>query len=193
MTTTLFDANLPSITFPGASGPTRGAALLENQGGRQSSNNTTGSLVWTPTSRLILTARGGYSFLNEKLGNYGVPSVGGQLRVINQATGNPTPASFGLAAGTQNFPGFANTLFDVSRRRTFDADATYLVSEFAGRHAFKGGVQFNGISNDLLSTTVDTAVFRFGPDQTLRLYGSYVHRRPRDYRRRLAAAFRCLR
>ena len=146
----------------------RGPALLENQGGRQSSNNTTGSFVWTPTSKLVLTARGGYSFLNEKLGNYGIPAVTGQLRQIVQATADgPAPAGFGLAAGTQNFPSFANTLFDVSRRRTFDADASYLVSDFGGRHAFKGGVQFNGISNDLQSTTVDTVVFRFGPVETI--------------------------
>lgn len=166
----VYSATLPSITFPGI-GAVRGPALLEKQGGRQSSNNTTGSLVWTPTSRLVLTARGGYSFLNEKLGNYGVPSVIGQLRLIAQASGSlpsdQAPAGFGLAAGTQNFPSFANTLFDVSRRRTFDADAGYLVSDFAGRHAFKGGVQFNGISNDLRSTTVDTVVFRFGPDDTI--------------------------
>jgi hypothetical protein len=162
----VYTANLPAITFP-VTGLRQGPALLENQGGRQSSNNTTGSIVWTPTSRLVLTARGGYSFLNEKLGNYGIPSVIGQLRQLVQVTGTEAPAGFGLAAGTQNFPSFDNTLFDVSRRRTFDADASYLVSEFAGRHAFKGGVQFNGVSNDLLSTRVDTLVFRFGPTQTV--------------------------
>jgi hypothetical protein len=165
-TTGVYTATLPSITFP-VTGVVRGPALLGRQGGRQTSNNVTGSLVWTPNSRLVLTARGGYSFLNEKIGNYGVPSVVGQLRQIVQATGTPAPPGFGLAAGTQNFPSFSNTLFDVSRRRTFDADASYLVSEFAGRHAFKGGVQFNGISNDLLSTTVDTVVTRFGPGETI--------------------------
>jgi hypothetical protein len=166
----VYTASLPQVTFP-VRGVVRGPALLENQGGRQSSNNTTGSIVWTPTSKLVLTARGGYSFLNEKLGNYGVPSVIGQLRQIAQASGSnasdQAPPGFGLAAGTQNFPGFANTLFDVSRRRTFDADASYLISDFGGRHAVKGGVQFNGISNDLQSTTVDTVVFRFGPDDTI--------------------------
>jgi hypothetical protein len=166
-TTGLYTATLPAITFP-VTGLVRGPALLGNQGGRQTSSNVTGSLVWTPTAKLILTARGGYSFLNEKLGNYGVPSVVGQLRQLVQATTTGSaPPGFGLASGTQNFPGFANTLFDVSRRRTFDADASYLVSELAGRHAFKGGIQFNGISNDLLSTTVDTVVFRFGTAETI--------------------------
>ena len=164
---TKFDTALPAITFPGI-GVIRGPALLGNQGGRQSSNNTTGSIVWTPNSRMVLTARGGYSFLNEKIGNYGIPAVTGQLRFVSQATSDGSaPAGFGQPSGTQNFPSFTNTLFDVSRRRTFDADASYLVSEFAGRHAFKGGVQFNGIANNLQSQLVDTMVFRFGPSQTI--------------------------
>ena len=157
---------IPSITFPGR-GLVSGSEFADNQGGRQNSNNTTGTVVWTPTEKLIFTARGGYSFLNEKLGNYGVPGVTGQTRLINQNVGTAAPAGFGLAAGTQNFPGFSQLLFDVSRRRTFDADATYLLSSFFGRHQFKGGVQFNGISNNVQSTTVDTVVFYIGPGQTI--------------------------
>jgi hypothetical protein len=165
--TTLFDAALPGIAnFPGR-GPVFGAAFQDFLGGRQSSNNTTGSLIWTPTDRIVVTARGGYSFLNEKLGNYGVPGVSGQLRQLVQVTGTEAPANFGLNAGSQNFPGFSQLLFDVSRRRTFDADASYLVNNFIGRHQFKGGFQFNGISNQIQSTTVDTVVFRFGADQSI--------------------------
>ena len=159
--------SVPAITFPGR-GLVSGPDFADNQGGRQNSNNTTGTVVWTPTEKLIITARGGYSFLNEKLGNYGVPSVAGQTRTLTQVTGTDAPANFGQPAGTQNFPGFSQLLFDVSRRRTFDGDVTYLLSEFFGRHQFKGGVQFNGISNNVQSTLVDTVVFRFGTDQTIR-------------------------
>ncbi|MGI8542166.1 MAG: carboxypeptidase regulatory-like domain-containing protein [Aridibacter sp.] len=158
--------SVPAITFPGR-GLVSGPDFADNQGGRQSSNNTTGTIVWTPTERLIITARGGYSFLNEKLGNYGVPGVAGQTRLITQNTGTAAPANFGQAAGTQNFPGFSQLLFDVSRRRTFDGDVTYLASNFFGRHQFKGGFQFNGISNNVQSTRVDTVVFRFGANQTI--------------------------
>jgi len=152
---------VPAITFPGR-GRVEGPAFQDFVGGRQTSNNTTGSVVWTPTGNLVVTARGGYSFLNEKLGNYGVPAVAGQTRLITQVTGTPAPDGFGQVAGSQNFPSFTQLLFDVSRRRTFDADAAYILSDFGGRHQFKGGVQFNGISNSILSTLVDTAVFRFG-------------------------------
>lgn len=159
--------SIPAITFPGR-GLVSGPELADNQGGRQSSNNTTGSLAWTPTDRFVLTARGGYSFLNEKLGNYGVPPVTGVTRYLTQFCdpGVTAPESFN-ACGTQTFPGFSNLLFDVSRRRTFDADASYLVSNFGGRHQFKGGVQWNGISNAIASTLVDTVVFRFGSSQTI--------------------------
>ncbi len=152
----------PGITFPGT-GRVTGAQYLNSVGGRQSSNNTNGSVVWTPTSKLVLTARAGYSFLNEKFGNYGVPSITGQLRQISSANSTTAaPANFGLAVGQQNFPSFAQLLFDASIRRTVDADASYLLSGLVGKHQFKGGFQFNGISNNVLSTTVDTVVYNFG-------------------------------
>ncbi len=161
--------SIPAITFPGR-GVVSGADLANFQGGRQNSNNTTGSLTWIPTEKLVITARGGYSFLNEKLGNYGIPSVAGGAitRYLTNAcdTGVLAPAGF-QTCGTQNFGAINQILFDVSRRRTFDADASYLVSDFAGRHQFKGGVQWNGISNNLDSTREDVIVMQFGPSRTV--------------------------
>ncbi|CAN5615492.1 TonB-dependent receptor [soil metagenome] len=152
--------SVPGITFPGL-GRREGAAFLNEVGGRQTANNTNGSIIWTPTSRFVFTARGGYSFLNEKIGNYGVPSVTGQLRQIVQDFGTPIPAGFGVQSFGQNFPGFSQLLFDATIRRTFDADASYLFN-LLGRHQVKGGFQFNGISNQVRSTLVDTVVIRFG-------------------------------
>jgi hypothetical protein len=154
-------STVPQLTFPSGE-VRRGAAYLNQTGGRQTSNNTNGSIIWTPTSKLVLTGRAGYSFLNEKIGNYGVPSTQGLLRVVTQDRGTPIPAGFGVASFGQNFPGFSTLLFDATIRRTFDADASYLLSNFVGRHQIKGGFQFNGISNQVQSTLVDTVVFRFG-------------------------------
>ncbi len=160
---TNFTGTVPSQLFP--SGQTfRGAELLNPRGGRQSSNNTNGSLIWTPNSKLVVTGRAGYSFLNEKIGNYGVPSVVGSLRQIIQNVGTPIPAGFGGFGATgfgQNFPSFRPVQFDATIRRTFDADASYLFNA-GGRHQVKGGFQFNGISNQVNSTLVDTVVIRFG-------------------------------
>ncbi|HSI88865.1 MAG TPA: hypothetical protein VK918_07395, partial [Pyrinomonadaceae bacterium] len=158
---------VPGITFPGR-GLVSGPEYANFVGGRQNSNNTTGTITWSPTDRLVINLRGGYSYLNEKLGNYGQPPVAGQTRYLTQLceTGVTAPAGF-PACGTQNFPGFSNLLFDVSRRRTYDADASYRVDDFFGRHQFKGGVQWNGISNSIQSTLVDTWVFRFGTSFTV--------------------------
>lgn len=161
--------SVPAITFPGR-GVVSGPDFTNFQGGRQSSNNTTGGITWTPTDRLVVSARAGYSFLNEKIGNYGIPSVaGGALtRYLTNAcdTGVVAPAGF-QACGTQNFGAITQVLFDVSRRRTYDADASYLLSNFGGRHQFKGGVQFNGISNSINSTREDVIVMQFGPSRTI--------------------------
>jgi hypothetical protein len=152
---------VPQITFPSGE-VRRGGDFLNRVGGRQTSNNTNGSIIWTPTSKFVFTARGGYSFLNERLGNYGVPAVAGIVRQVVQDRGTPIPAGFGFASFGQNFPGFSQLEFDATIRRTFDADASYLLSNFIGRHQFKGGFQFNGISNQVRSRLVDTVVIRFG-------------------------------
>lgn len=160
---------VPSLNFPGR-GVVSGPDFNNFLGGRQSSNNTTGSATWTPTDRFVLTLRGGYSFLNEKLGNYGIPNVSGGAvtrYVTNACDPNVTaPAGF-QPCGTASFGAITQVVFDVSRRRTFDADASYLVSNFFGRHQFKGGVQFNGISNAIESTREDTIVLQFGPSRSI--------------------------
>lgn len=153
-------STVPSLQFPSGE-IRRGAAFLNPQGGRQTANNTNGSVIWTPTSRFVLTARAGYSFLNEKIGNYGVPAVAGLTRTVVQNRGAAIPAGFGVAGFGQNFPGFSQLAFDATIRRTFDADASYLFN-LLGRHQVKGGFQFNGISNQVRSTLVDTVVIRFG-------------------------------
>jgi hypothetical protein len=155
---------IPSLTFPNGGPTLRGGALLGQQGGRQNSQNVTGGLTWTPTSNLVVTTRGGYSFLNEKSSAYGVPNVVGQARIFCSASGlaSAIPAEAGCVTGQQTQPAFTATVFDASRRRTFDADATYLVGEFGGRHQFKGGYQLNGLANDVLSQTSDQVSIRYG-------------------------------
>ncbi len=150
----------PSITFPGV-GIRRGAEFSNQTGGRQTANNTNGSIIWTPTSRFVFTGRAGYSFLNEKIGNYGVPSVGGLLRQNIVNVGTPIPAGFGRQTFGQSFPNFSELFFDATIRRTFDADASYLFN-LLGRHQVKGGFQFNGISNQVQSTLVTSVILFFG-------------------------------
>jgi hypothetical protein len=155
--------SIPTVTFPDGS-VRRGAQLLGLQGGRVNSQNTTGQFVWTPTGKLVVTARGGYSFLNEKGTSYGVPPVVGGSRILCSTSSlvGSIPDSFGCVRGQANRPFSEELVFDASRRRTFDADASYFMNDFGGRHQFKGGLQINALSNDVLSQSLDQVVLYFG-------------------------------
>lgn len=158
------DAALPT----GGTG-TSGSAYLDQTGGRTNSQNVAGQAVYTPTSNLILTARAGHYFINQKLNSYGIGDV--TVPRVTCSASSPTqfPAGFGCIRGFNNgLPVNSNVLFDATRRRTFEADATYIVSSFGGRHEFKGGYQYNGLSNELLSQTRDQIVLRYG--QTIASY-----------------------
>lgn len=155
-------------TLPNGNGLT-GAAFNNQTGGRNNSQNVNGQVVYTPTSNLIISVRGGHNFLNEKLGSYGVGDV--TIPRVTCSASSPTqfPTGFGCIRGFNNgLPVNENVLFDATRRRTFEADATYIVSSFGGRHEFKGGYQYNGLTNKLLSQTRDQIVLRYG--QTVASY-----------------------
>jgi hypothetical protein len=132
--------------------------LLNNQGGRQNSNSFNSQATWTPLSRLVINARFGRSFLNEKLASYGIPNVTQyQCSTASIFTGEPgisspsglsaTNAQAGCIRGFVDFPSNFQIAYDVSTRKTFDADAAVVGVQFGGRHNFKGGYQYNGLFN----------------------------------------------
>ena len=100
----------------------------------------------------------------EKLNSYGVPSVVGNARIFCSTAGSAAaiPAEAQCVLGQQNRPFSQQLLFDASRRRTFDIDAAYFVSEFAGRHQFKGGYQINALANDVFNAFIDQVSLRYG-------------------------------
>ncbi|MGE0129032.1 MAG: TonB-dependent receptor [Blastocatellales bacterium] len=138
--------------------PTPSATNFDQRGGRVAAQNFTYGATWTPTANLVISGRGGRNYLNEKDGSYGIPNA---LRIRC-----PNSSNVGLAgvtpAGTCN-AGFDNigdntvNGKDISIRHTFDIDASLIVNRFIGRHVFKGGYQFNRISND-----VDQGFFNTG-------------------------------
>jgi hypothetical protein len=137
----------PVVNFGGNIGTLRGAQLTDRQGGRQNSNNITAQAVWTPTSKLVISGRFSRGFLNEKLGSYFVPTG---TRFICQY-GSP---SIGCSTGFAD-PANSNVFKDVSIRENYEVDASYLVSNFGGRHEFKGGYQRFKIKNDVDRGYVD--------------------------------------
>ena len=142
--------------FGGTTGLLAGAAFLGQQGGRQNANSINGQATYTLTNNIILNFRAGRSFLNEKLGSYGLPNA---VRYICSSSGSPqnVPGS-NCTRGFQNFGNNFQIPFDVSTRRTIDADATIVGVNFFGRHNFKFGEQYNRISNNTQQGYADTGI-----------------------------------
>jgi len=134
----------PSVNFGGTTGTLSGRQLTDRQGGRQNSNNVSAQGVYTPTSNLVISGRFSLGFLNEKLGNYAVPS---ELRV--SCVSGSTPTNLIPGACLQGFISANNsqTIRDVSIRTNYETDVTY-IANFGGKHEFKGGYQRFKIFND---------------------------------------------
>ena len=140
-----------------------GSEFFAQTGGRQNSQSVTGQAVYTATNNLILSVRAGHYFLNEKLGTYGFGDISRpQVACSTAASGVGFPAQFAPGFGcvkgdTNGVVLYDQTLFDATKRNTLDADATILFS-LGGRHELKGGYQYNGIGNQLLSRRADQIV-----------------------------------
>lgn len=154
--TTGLTGSVPQAQFGGST--VVGPNFLRQQGGRQNSNNVNGQLTYTPTNNIVLNVRGGRSFLNEKLDSYGIPR---QVRYMCSTAGGSLPQNIpasGCGPGFTNFPSNYQIDYDVSTRKTFDADASFVGINLGGRHNFKGGYQYNGISNTTRQGYIDTGV-----------------------------------
>ena len=153
----LYGLNNPS-TIPINGVATDAADLLNIQGGRQNSNNINGQATWTPMNRLVVNVRAGRSFLNEKLGSYGIPDqtryacnsasiFAGETGATAPGGAVATPATAGCSRLFSSIPSNFQIKYDVSTRTTFDADAGVVGVNLGGRHNFKFGYQYNRIFN----------------------------------------------
>ncbi|MFZ1702536.1 MAG: TonB-dependent receptor [Pyrinomonadaceae bacterium] len=146
------------VDFSGSIGQLCGNDLNSRQGGFQSSKNVTFQAVYTPFSSVVGTFRYSRGFLNEKLGNYFVPSGTRYLCL----TGNGT-TNYGSGACTQGVsdPSNTQTFKDVSLRTNYEGDLSYLFNG-GGRHELKGGYGHQGIFNDLLKNFTDRVYLQYG-------------------------------
>jgi hypothetical protein len=119
---------------------------------------------WTPTSKLVVTARYGYFFNNNE--QRGTP-VG--TRYLYQATVNAAsrdlanqafPSSSFNTTGYANIPSNLAYAFDAFKRHGLNVDASYF-AHFGGTHTLKGGFFWQRQSNDVLRTYNGGAVNLF--------------------------------
>ena len=117
---------------------------------------------YTPTSKLVLSARYGYFFSNT--GSRGTPigtryiydtTINAASKDITGATSFPT-SSYNTA-GFFNIPNNFATLFDAYKRKSWNVDASYFVGHLLGTHTFKTGFFWAGQTNDV-NITANTAV-----------------------------------
>lgn len=132
--------NVPTANFGGTTGTLVGNQYTRFQGGRQNSNLVTVAGVYTPTNSIVIDGRYSRGFLNEKNGNYFVPTT---VQVFSCGTVNV------------NFPcqtSGANTITvkDVSLRESYEFSGTYVFNG-GGRHELKGGYQRYTVFNDVQS------------------------------------------
>lgn len=160
----------------------QGPGYYDQTGGRQNSMSFLGEGVYTLTNSLIITARAGHYFLNQKLGTYGIPSIGSPTVYCTSIPFSPTqyPPGFGCvrSSGFPNPPNgvisVSNTEYDATTRNQFDSDATYTFIA-GGRHELKGGYQYSQVGNEVLYGTTDIITLRSG-STGLATVGNYAGR-----------------
>ncbi len=147
-------SNPVNTTYAGFSYPSEQYARL--QGGRVNSNNFTSQLTWTPSGKFIATFRYGRAFQNQKGGNYALANepryvcAGSQTAYDTIVTGCPGGRGF------QNLTTNSINTRDVSIKNEYSGDVSYFLSNFGGRHEFKGGYQYGRTSNDVLNGNAGT-------------------------------------
>ena len=111
---------------------------------------------WTPTSRIVVTARVGYFFNNTEQRGTPVGTRYVYQNTVNASTkdlqGNAFPSSSFNTAGYANIPSNLATAFDAYKRKSFNGDVSYFVGKFGGTHTFKAGYFYQSQSNDVLRT-----------------------------------------
>ena len=155
VTSTAFGfTNVPTATYGGSIGTLRGNEYTSQQGGRQNSNLVSVAGVYTPFSSFVFDARYSRGFLNEKLGNYFIPTTVRVVACNQEDPDNPIPFDCGTSGAN------SITTKDVSIRTTYEFSGTYLFNA-GGRHELKGGYQRYSILNDVQSGNNAIGEIRF--------------------------------
>ncbi len=151
--------NVPTANYGAGVGILRGNQYTSKQGGRQNANAVTLAGVYTPNSNIVIDGRYSRGFLNEKLGNYFVPTT---VQIFS--CGSPN-ANFPCSTTGAN----SITVKDVSIRESFEFSGSYIFNA-GGQHELKGGYQRYTILNDVQSgnNAIGRISFNYGtPISTL--------------------------
>jgi hypothetical protein len=107
--------------------------------------------IWTPTAHLVVSARLGRNYLNDKGGNYDIP-----VNTVQPIISNPCPTKFACvpgstSAGNPIIQSNSLTRFDITKRTDYNFDASYIFNLFHQQHVLKGGYQRSNLFNNILN------------------------------------------
>jgi outer membrane receptor protein involved in Fe transport len=142
-------------------------------GGYTPANAYTASFTWTPTSKVVFSARYGYKYLNDKGNTYGLPTnpliIYDTCNNVSATTctsyipgpgGLTPPPAVQQATGFQNTISTFNTVFDITTRHNVYLDGSYLANVAGQQHILKGGFAINRIENRV-KDDYPNGLFRF--------------------------------
>ncbi|MDQ6704618.1 MAG: TonB-dependent receptor, partial [Acidobacteriota bacterium] len=120
------------------------------QGGYLPSQLVNTGATYTLTPRIVLSARYGYKYLNDKDGNYGIPSDPYVVyQTASSAAGAPVPIPGGT--GFSNVSSTLATFRDITTRHNIYLDGSIIAKIFGQQHTFKTGYDLSRVGNDVSS------------------------------------------
>ena len=123
---------------------------LSIQGGYQPSQSMNVGGTYSITSKWIATARFGYKYQNDKLGNYGLSGLPFlQYQTASSASKVPVPAAFAGATGFRNVTTTLGVVKDITTRQNVYLDSNYIANVAGQQHIFKFGYSRARVSNDV--------------------------------------------
>ncbi|MBI3684247.1 MAG: TonB-dependent receptor [Acidobacteria bacterium] len=133
--------NLPNVD-PRIAAPSNDLTV---QGGWQPANAYTASSTYAPNGRIVLSARYGYKYQNDKLGNYGLSGAPYVIYQTAAPAGVPLPGGTGFTNVSSTF----GVVKDITTRHNLYLSGVYLTSIAGQQHTFKVGYDLARIGNDV--------------------------------------------
>jgi hypothetical protein len=107
------------------------------------------SSTYSPTSRVLLSLRYGYKYLNGRTNNYGLSDTPYVLYRLASSHAEGVPAEYAGSAGFESSAGAHSVAKDITARHTINADASRVSTLFEQQHIIKAGFSFTRTFNDI--------------------------------------------
>jgi hypothetical protein len=120
------------------------------KGGYIQSWNLAAASTYTPTDSVVVSVRGGRSYLNDKGTSYDIPVGTPRYDVFVPCVGDEFPCPPGtMQVGSPIIRSNFASRYNITTRTNFDADATYVTRFLGQQHIFKGGYQLTRLSSNI--------------------------------------------